>query len=56
VSESFFKNLVHDFGLLMGFSAGSAFDEMRVEGAALLFGKLAVNIGGEPVVDFVVNC
>jgi hypothetical protein len=36
VSESFFQNFVHDFVLLMGFSAGSAFDEMGVERAALV--------------------
>ena len=35
MSESFFQNFVHDFVLLMGFSAGGAFDEMRVERATL---------------------
>ncbi len=36
VSESFFQNFIHDFVLLMSFSAGGAFDEMRVERAAFV--------------------
>jgi hypothetical protein len=55
MSESFFQKFVHDFVLLMSFSAGGAIDEMSVERAALLLRKLVVNIGGEPVIDFVVN-
>ena len=37
VSESFFQNFIHDFILLMGLSAGRAFDEMRVKRAAFVF-------------------
>src|SRR2546426_11669157 len=39
----------------MSLSARGAIDDMRVKRAAFIRGKLAVNIGGEPVVNFVVN-
>jgi len=39
----------------MSLSARGAIDDMRVKRAAFIRGKLAVNIGGEPVVDFVVD-
>ena len=55
LSESFFKNLVHGFGFLMSFPTGGAIDQVRVKHASFVLGKLAVQIGGEPVVDFVVN-
>src|SRR4030095_6990965 len=53
--KSFFQNFVHDFVLLMRFSAGGAFDEMSVKRAAFILQKLAVNICGEPVINFFVN-
>src|SRR5439155_19878875 len=55
MSEGFFQHFVHDFVLLMSLSTRGAIDDMRVKRAAFILGKLAVNIGGEPVVDFVVN-
>ena len=39
----------------MSFPAGGAIDQVRVEHASFVVGKLAVQIGGEPVVDFVVD-
>ena len=55
LGEGFFQHFVHDFVLLMSLSARGAIDDMRVKRAAFILGKLAVNIGGEPVIDFVVN-
>ena len=56
LSESFFEDFVHSFGFLMSFSAFGAIDEVRVKSAAFVRRKLAVKIGGEPVINFVVNC
>src|SRR5439155_3398297 len=55
LGEGFFQHFVHDFVLLMSLSARGAIDDMRVKRAAFILGKLAVNVGGEPVIDFVVN-
>ena len=55
VREFFFQNFVHNFVFLMGLAAARAFDQMGVQGILFLVRKLAVQIGGEVVVDFVVN-
>ena len=55
MSKSVFENFVHCFGFLMSFSAGGAVHEVRVQCVAFVVSKLAVQIGGEPVVDFVVD-
>ena len=55
IREFFFQNAVHDFALLMGLAAARAFDQMGVQRILFLIGKIAVQIGGEVVVDFVVN-
>ena len=55
MSESFFQNLVHNFDFLMSFSARTAIDEMRMQRAPFVIRKLAVQIGGQPVVNFVVD-
>ena len=39
----------------MSLSARGAIDDMCVKRAAFILGKLAVNIGGEPAVNFVVD-
>jgi hypothetical protein len=39
----------------MSLSASSAFDQMSVKGSLFVFQKLPVKIGGEAVIDFVVN-
>ena len=39
----------------MSFPAGGAIDQVRVKNASFVVGKLTVQIGGEPVVDFVMN-
>ena len=39
----------------MNLSASGAFDQMSVKGVAFVFQKLAVKIGGEVIMDFVVN-
>jgi len=55
LSESFFEDFVHSFGFLMSLSASGAFDQMSVKGVAFVFQKLAVKIGGEVIIDFVMN-
>jgi hypothetical protein len=55
LSEPFFKNFVHGFDFLVSFSAGSAINEMRVQLVLFFMREFAVEIGSEPVVDFVVN-
>src|SRR5437667_1206850 len=55
LNESFFEDFVHSLGFLMSFSARGAFHQMSVKGAAFVFQKLAVKIGGEVIIDFVVN-
>jgi hypothetical protein len=40
----------------MKFPAGDALDEVGMQRVSLLFRKLIVHVGGEPIVDFVVNC
>ena len=39
----------------MGFSARGAIDQVRVKRTSFIIRKLAVQIGGQPAVDFVVN-
>ncbi len=53
--ESFFQNLVHNFDFLMSFSARSAIEQMPVKHATFAIRKLVVQIGGQPIVNFVVN-
>jgi hypothetical protein len=53
--KGFFQNSIHSFGFLMSFSAPGAIEQMRVKRALFAVGKLAVQIGGQPSVDFVVD-
>jgi hypothetical protein len=39
----------------MSFSARCAIDQMRVKAASFVIGKLAVQIGGQPAINFVVD-
>jgi len=55
LSERFFEDFVHSFGFVMSFTAHGAFDEVRVKCAPFIRRKLAVKIGSEPVINFVVN-
>jgi len=55
MSEGFFEDFVHSLGFLVSSSANGAFDEVRVKGAPFAVRKLAVQIGSEPAVEFVVN-
>src|SRR4029077_9620528 len=55
LSESFFEDLIHSFGLLMSFAACRAVEKMRVKRASFRIGELSVKICREPVVNFVVN-
>jgi hypothetical protein len=53
--ESFFQNFVHNFDFLMSFSAGSAIEQMGVKRAPFVVRKVAVQIGGQPGINFVVD-
>src|SRR5436190_23506926 len=53
--ESFCQNFVHSFGFLMSFSARGAIDQMRVKCAPFVIRKVAVQIGGQPAINFVVD-
>jgi hypothetical protein len=53
--ERFFQNLVHNCGYVMSFSAHGAIDQVRVKRVSFIIGKLAVQIGRQPDIDFVVN-
>src|SRR6266496_3215527 len=55
MSESFFEDFVHSFGFVMSFSASCAIDEMCVKRTLFAFRQFAMQIGGKPVFDFVVN-